>query len=160
MISKLVNSSIFYSQIDQAHSMLQKSGILLSKKGFDLLLSIISSCLLKYDNPICYQGAPHAIQTLFLLPNILIVMRWSKYFNGIIPSVLESMNHLCLCSWAQSRIVTAKGHVNEYPTMHNFGNPRHPLSMRAYMILTEYFWKFHSKTCIVGMLLTCPIEQI
>ena len=34
------------------------------------------------------------------------------------------------------------GHVNEYPTMHYFGNPGHTQSMIAYMILTEYFWKF------------------
>ena len=34
------------------------------------------------------------------------------------------------------------GHVNEYPTMHYFGIPRHTQSMIAYKILTEYFWKF------------------
>ena len=34
------------------------------------------------------------------------------------------------------------GHVNEYPTMHCFGIPRHTQSMIAYKILTEYFWKF------------------
>ena len=34
------------------------------------------------------------------------------------------------------------GHVNEYPTMHDFGNPRHAQSMLAYIILTEYFWIF------------------
>ena len=32
------------------------------------------------------------------------------------------------------------GHVNEYPTMHNFGIPRDTQSMVAYKILTEYFW--------------------
>ena len=37
------------------------------------------------------------------------------------------------------------GHVNEYPTMHCFGNPRHTQSMIAYMILTEYFWKSRYK---------------
>ena len=37
------------------------------------------------------------------------------------------------------------GLVNEYPTMHYFGNPRHTRSMIAYMILTEYFWKFQKK---------------
>ena len=30
------------------------------------------------------------------------------------------------------------GHVNEYLTMHCFGNPRLTNSMTAYMILTEY----------------------
>ena len=29
------------------------------------------------------------------------------------------------------------GNVNEYPTMHYFGIPRHTQSMMAYMILTE-----------------------
>ena len=48
---------------------------------------------------------------------------------------------------------TQIGHVYEYPTMHYFGNLRHALSMKAYMILTEY----SSENCIVGMLLTCPI---
>ena len=33
-------------------------------------------------------------------------------------------------------------HIDEYPTMHYFGNPRPTQSMTAYMILTEYFWKF------------------
>ena len=49
------------------------------------------------------------------------------------------------------------GPVNEYPTMHNFGNSRHTQSMIADMILTDYFWKFTLKSCLVGMLLTCPI---
>ena len=29
-------------------------------------------------------------------------------------------------------------HVNEYPTIHYFRNPRHTQSMIAYKILTEY----------------------
>ena len=33
-------------------------------------------------------------------------------------------------------------HVNEYPTMHYFGNSRNAESMIAYMFLNEYFWKF------------------
>ena len=37
------------------------------------------------------------------------------------------------------------GHVNEYPTMHYFGIPRHTQSMIANKILTEYFWKFSEK---------------
>ena len=38
----------------------------------------------------------------------------------------------------------AIGHVNEYliPTMYYFGNPRHTQSMIAFVILTEYIWKF------------------
>ena len=34
------------------------------------------------------------------------------------------------------------GHVNEYPTMHYTGIPRHTQSMIANMILTEYMRKF------------------
>ena len=45
------------------------------------------------------------------------------------------------------------GHVYEYPTMHDIGISRHSQSMTACMILTEYFWEFKSKDCIVGMLL-------
>ena len=40
------------------------------------------------------------------------------------------------------------GHVNEYPTIHHFGNPRHTQSMVAYKILTEYFWKFQRKIAL------------
>ena len=39
-------------------------------------------------------------------------------------------------------IVMIIGLVNEYPTMHYFGNPRHTQSMIAYVILTGYLWKF------------------
>ena len=41
--------------------------------------------------------------------------------------------------------ISLMGHVNEYPTMHCFGIPRHTRSMIAYKILTEYFWKFQAK---------------
>ena len=37
------------------------------------------------------------------------------------------------------------GRVNEYPTMHYFGLPRHTQSVIAYMICTEYLWKFQWK---------------
>ena len=37
------------------------------------------------------------------------------------------------------------GRVNEYTTMHYFINPGRALSMIAYMILTEYFWKVQRK---------------
>ena len=39
------------------------------------------------------------------------------------------------------------GHVNEYPTMHYFGNPKHTQLMIAYMILTEYFLEILVKHC-------------
>ena len=35
--------------------------------------------------------------------------------------------------------------MNEYHTMHYFGNPRDAQSMIAYMILTKYFWKSNEK---------------
>ena len=65
----------------------------------------------------------------------------------------------CTCSWSSLHYFAAKtaafqvseyefhiyprlvniGHVNEYPTMHYFGFPRHTSSMIAYKILTECF---------------------
>ena len=47
------------------------------------------------------------------------------------------------------------GPVNEYPTMHYFGIPRHTASM----ILTEYFWKLQLKNCMVGILWACPRKE-
>ena len=41
--------------------------------------------------------------------------------------------------------INTRGHVNEYPTTHYFGYPRHTQSMIAFIILTEYFWKFQWK---------------
>ena len=46
--------------------------------------------------------------------------------------------------------------VNEYPTMHYFGNRGHTQAMIAYMILLSFSGN-SSENCIVGMLLTCPI---
>ena len=40
------------------------------------------------------------------------------------------------------------GHVNEYPKMNYFGNPGHTLSMIAYMIFTEYWWKSQWKIAL------------
>ena len=43
----------------------------------------------------------------------------------------------------------AVAHVNQYPKIHYFGNPRHTQSMIAYIIiLTEYFWKFQRKIAL------------
>ena len=44
--------------------------------------------------------------------------------------------------------------------MHYFGNPGHTQSMIVYMILSEYFWKFPVKNCIVRILLACPIRTL
>ena len=40
------------------------------------------------------------------------------------------------------KLVNRIKHVNEYPTMHYFGNPRQNQSIVSYMIVTEYCWKF------------------
>ena len=48
------------------------------------------------------------------------------------------------------------GHVNEYPTMHHFGNPIHIQSMIAYDF-DCVFLEIPVKNCIVEMLLTCPV---
>ena len=40
------------------------------------------------------------------------------------------------------------GRANDHPTMLYFGNPRHTLSMIAYLILTEYFWKSQRKVAL------------
>ena len=61
-----------------------------------------------------------------------------------------------LSRWVIMNKIVWIGHVNEYPTMHYFGNPRHTQSMIGYMILTEYFVEIPIEKCIVGMLLTCP----
>ena len=52
--------------------------------------------------------------------------------------------HYVLIEWLILKI----GHVNEYPTMHYFGIPRHTQSMMAYKILTEYFWKSQWKIAL------------
>ena len=50
------------------------------------------------------------------------------------------------------------GHVSEFPIMRYFGNSGRIQSMIAHMSLTEYFWKFRWKNCIVGMSWTCLIK--
>ena len=81
----------------------------------------------------------------------LILWLWSE---GV-----DKQNHSCHLEYKLKRGVRLIGHVNEYPIMHCFGKPRHTQSMTAYMILTEYFWKFRWKAPLVknSMLLTCPI---
>ena len=55
-----------------------------------------------------------------------------------------------ICDQSENHVINpvAIGHVNEYPAMHYFGNPRHTQSMIEYMILTEYFWKFQWKVAL------------
>ena len=49
------------------------------------------------------------------------------------------------------------GHVNQYPKMRYFGNPRHTQAIVAYMILSD-FPEIPVKNCTVAMLLRCPIR--
>ena len=62
---------------------------------------------------------------------------------------------LSLFKPSHTRTDATIGRVHEYPTMHYFGIPRHPLSTIAYKISAECFWKVLVINCIVGMLLTC-----
>ena len=53
-----------------------------------------------------------------------------------------------------------KGHVTEYPTMYYSRIPRRTQSMIEYMIWTDYlFLEIPVKNCILGMLLTLPIDK-
>ena len=74
------------------------------------------------------------------------------------------MIYLSLQDLAQILLHAAIGHVNEYPALHYFWNPRHTQPMIAYIIMTEYFWKFqwkiawsewckHSPICLLSQLL-------
>ena len=47
------------------------------------------------------------------------------------------------------------GHVNEYPTMHYFGNPG-----RTWSMVAQVFLEIPVKNCLVGMLLLCPIDKM
>ena len=61
--------------------------------------------------------------------------QWSiiTFISLIIIIQLWELSHLTMWMFI--------GHVNEYPTMHYFGIPRHTQSIIACEILTEYFWK-------------------
>ena len=60
----------------------------------------------------------------------------------VVPSILFHLSGWYLFGCTHRPMVVPIGHVNEYPTMHCFGNPRHTQSMIVYMIWTEYFWRF------------------
>ena len=55
-------------------------------------------------------------------------------------------------------LVHITGHVNEYPTMHYFGNPGHTQLVTAHYDFNRVFLEIAMKNCVVGMLLTCPIH--
>ena len=62
-----------------------------------------------------------------------------------------------MCTMDVDNIANWIGHVNEYPTMHYFENPRHSVNDS---ILYDFDWEFLEvpvKNCMVGMLLTRPI---
>ena len=52
------------------------------------------------------------------------------------------------------------GHVNEYPTMHYFGNPRHTQSINSIYDFDRVFLEIPVKGCLMGMLSICPIRSI
>ena len=76
----------------------------------------------------------HNVMKHFIMSNFVISLPLPVFFLAVVfgSSVRGSTNAM----------FSLIGHVNEYPTMHYFGNPRHTKSMIAYIILTEYFWKF------------------
>ena len=51
-----------------------------------------------------------------------------------------------------AQTILAIGHVNMYPTMHCFGNPRLTQSMIAYYDFDGVFLEIPVTNCIVGML--------
>ena len=55
---------------------------------------------------------------------------------------MEVFNYILIeyCEYSAKRGLTI-GHVNEYPTMHYFGIPRHTQSMIAYKIFWKFQWK-------------------
>ena len=61
--------------------------------------------------------------------------------------------HIIPFHWASELIGAPRSsqviwHVNEYPTIHYFGTPRHTQSMIAYIILTKYLLKFQWKVVL------------
>ena len=49
------------------------------------------------------------------------------------------------------------GHVNEYPTMHYFGNPGHSVNDSIHNF-DRVFPEIPARYCILGYSLTCPIK--
>ena len=85
---------------------------------------------------------------------------WNRHIRNVARDLRINLCHLlhlprfvsCMLISSQSQII---GRVNEYPTMHYFGLPRHTQSMIAYKTLSEYFWKFQ---WLIAWLLKCSIE--
>ena len=48
-------------------------------------------------------------------------------------------------TWGWQTLSFIMRHAPEYRTIHYFGYPRHTQSMIAYIIFSEYFWKFQWK---------------
>ena len=87
---------------------------------------------------------------------MIIIMRtainnpslWLEHDIGVCRLLIKGQTTQNKGIWA---IISAlMGHVNEYPTMHYFGNLGHTRSMTAYIYrtLTEYFWKFQWKVAL------------
>ena len=100
-----------------------------------------------------------ACQDYFAIEMAVYPQQLKRYTNEQLEEEFEANGRVVIAmSWyfgTLGKLVTLLGHVNEYPTMHYFGNPGHNQSNDTYMILTEYFWRLQ---CFLGMLLTCPFD--
>ena len=109
-----------------------------------------------YDHPyrLSLQGVQQLLQykiSTILLKSIF----WRKLWYSCL-----SYSKPRICTGAMYEVCkegkTGIGHVNEYPTIHYFGNPKHSVNDSIY----DFDWVFLEipvKNCIVGMLLTCHI---
>ena len=92
--------------------------------------------------------AEQAGRPLLMIWICLIFLTFSGNFSLFITATAKTygvknsaLNYGILFTSSVSEIWVAIGHVNEYPSMHYFGIPRHTQSIIAYTILTKYFWK-------------------
>ena len=77
----------------------------------------------------------------------ICIIQEALFLLLIMATPIDQPNLLYLI-FANITVFTEIGHVNDYPSMHYFGNSRHTQQMLVYKILTEYFWKLQWK--IVG----------
>ena len=90
----------------------------------------------------------------------IVILRWQNSLSEELKEPSLTFPDLCKFDVSSfwSLVFDLIGHVNEYPTMHYFGIPGNTQSMIPYKILTWVFPEIPVKICIVGMLLTSPIE--
>ena len=88
---------------------------------------------------------------------IFILLTYDKCVPRPISTFYSLTEVNTLSGWIANNVSASQiGLVNEYPTMHYFGNPRHTQSMITYDF-DRIFLEIPVKYCIVGMLLTCHI---